>query len=268
MQFILTASRDLNNTWIYDEQAYCDDSIIWNDRICEIRRGNLYREDDSDTFEKTSNMASAGGASTETAFQGSEKGVGKMLSTALTGTDTFQPGNGEAIKNFPVGIPRQRWDGGYTMLHAMGMGKDSTYLNALLEAGKIGSRVWSIFWGRMWINNAINGSVVLGGYDEEKVIGNNYTAALDYSDFQGTSGCWTGMKITVRDIKVNFWDGSEESILPSNTVLPCCIVPQRQLLLEAPGAIMDNFGKATGTNSTGTSYGLHWSAALYDSKNV
>ena len=110
----------------------------------------------------------------------------------------------------------------------------------------------------------IDGSLVLGGYDEEKVIGANYTAPLRYDDYTGTAGCWTGMKVTISDIRVNFRDGSDESIFPSNTALPCCIVPQRQLLLEAPGAYVSSFEEVTGTNHTENSYGLHWSARLID----
>lgn len=154
------------------------------------------------------------------------------------------------------------------MLHAMGLGSNSTYLNGLRSAGKIGSRVWSIFWGRMWIDDALDGSLVLGGYDEEKVIGKNYTAPLDYDDFSGPGGCWTGMKVYLSDIKVNFRDGSDESIFPTNTALPVCLVPQRQMLLEAPNGFVDKFESVTGINNTGTSYGLHWSSRLFKADKV
>ncbi|KAK8002327.1 hypothetical protein PG989_002046 [Apiospora arundinis] len=53
------------------------------------------------------------------------------------------------------------------------------------------SRMWSIFWGRMWNSRPLDGSVVLGDYDRDKTIDANYTQRLDYSD---TTGCWTGMK--------------------------------------------------------------------------
>lgn len=154
------------------------------------------------------------------------------------------------------------------MLHALGLGSNSTYLNALRSAGHIGSRVWSIFWGRMWIDEPLDGSLVLGGYDGEKVIGKNYTAPLDYADYTGTGGCWTGMKVIISDIKVNFRDGSDESIFPSNTALPVCLVPQRQLLLEAPNSYVDKFEKITRINHTDISYGLHWSARLFDEDKV
>ena len=213
-------------------------------------------------------MEAAGGARTESTFQGSEIGIKKLMSTSLLGDDTLIVNGSDSLENFPIGIPRLRWDSGYTMLHALGLGSNSTYLNALRSAGQISSRVWSIFWGRMWIDDAIDGSLVLGGYDQEKVIGKNFTAPLDYDDYTGSGGCWTGMKVIVNDIKVNFRDGSDESIFPSNTALSVCLVPQRQLLLEAPNGIADKFEEVTGVNSTGTSYGLHWSARLFDADNL
>ncbi|GKU08597.1 unnamed protein product [Fusarium langsethiae] len=237
---------ELNNTWIYDDQLYCDKTVIWNDRICEIRRGGIYDEAQSKSFTKTSDIGDAGGSTSEIAFQGAESGIKKLVSTGLAGTDNITLEGAPAVEDLPIGIPRLKWDAGYTMLHPLGLGSNSTYLNALKEAGKI----------------------ILGGYDEEKVIGKNYTAPLVYDDYTGTAGCWTGMKITISDIRVNFRDGSDESIFPSNTALPCCIVPQRQLLLEAPGAYVSRFEEVTGSNHTGTSYGLHWSARLFDADDA
>jgi hypothetical protein len=81
------------------------------------------------------------------------------------------------------------------------MGSNSTYLNSLVQAGQIVSRVWTIFWDRMWVDNPLDGSVVLGGYDNAKVIGQNDTQKLNFSD---TTACWTGMKMTITDIEVDF----------------------------------------------------------------
>ncbi|KAM5343232.1 hypothetical protein ACJ41O_014198 [Fusarium nematophilum] len=255
---VLLPWAELNNTWIYDGQAYCDKAVIWNDRICRIRRGNLYDENESKTFQKANDISDAGGATDEATLEGSEAGIKKLLSTSLGGTETLHFEGSAAVEDFPIGIPRLKWDIGYTLLHPLGLGSNSTYLNALRTAGEISSRVWSIFWGRMWVKDgAVDGSLVLGGYDEEKVIGRNYTAPLVYDDYTGTPGCWTGMKVTVSDIRVNFRDGSDRSIFPSDTALPCCIVPQRQLLLEAPGAYVSRFEEVTGFKHTNVSYGLH-----------
>ncbi|KAH6867716.1 aspartic peptidase domain-containing protein [Thelonectria olida] len=233
-----------------------------------IRRGGLYEETEPDTFQKASDVGDAGGSTNEATFQGSEVDIKKLVSTSLGGTDNLTVEGSWSLEEFPIGIPRLKWDAGYTLLHPLGLGSNSTYLNALRAAEKVSSRVWSIFWGRMWVKDPIDGSLVLGGYDEEKVIGKNYTAPLVYDDYTGTGGCWTGMKVTVSDIRVNFRDGSDKSIFPSNTALPCCLVPQRQLLLEAPGSYVDKFEQETGFNHTDTSYGIHWSARLFGADKV
>jgi hypothetical protein len=194
--------------------------------------------------------------------RGAELGVPKLLSTSLAGTEVFAAGASN-FTSMPIGIPRMRWDHGYTILHALGLGSNSTYLNALLQSGQIPSRVWSIFWGRMWTGNAatdLDGSLVLGGYDQE-VIGRNVTQPLDYSE---ATGCWTGMKVTVSNVVVNFRNGTDYGIMPPNSAVPCCIVPQRQLVWEGPIDIVDSFVTTTQMNSTGPSYGLHWGASQYD----
>lgn len=98
-----------------------------------------------------------------------------------------------------------------------------------------------------------------------KVIGQNYTHALDYSNI---TGCWTGMKITLTGIDLVDRTGSTTSILPSNMTVDVCIVPQRQLLMEAPVAIRNLFENVTNTKTIGPSFGLHWSAALYDANEA
>lgn len=200
----------------------------------------------------------------ETDIYGSELGIQTLTSTSVIGVDNLEFG-GHNLSDFPIGIPRSNWDHGYTIMHAMGMGPNSTILNRLLETGQTASRVWSIFWGRMWVDDPIDGSVVLGGYDEEKVIGQNYTQPLDYSN---TTGCWTGMKVTITGIELVDRTGAITSILPSSMTVDVCIVPQRQLLLEAPIVIRDRFENVTGTKNIGQSFGLHWSAALYDAKSA
>lgn len=253
--------RELNNTWLYDQQAFCDPTRIFSDEICYVRRGSYYFESASSTFEQTLDVIDAGGASTETAVRGSEPGIKTLISSGLGGADQFKVGANRALEAFPVGISRQDWDSGYTTLHALGFGANSTYLNALLDTKQIGARVWSIFWGRMWkAKPPMAGSIVLGGYDRAKTIGQNLTQALDF----GPDGCWTGMRLNIRDIRVNFRTGSEESIFPANTVLPVCLVPQRQLLLEAPSSVYSTFENVTRTTSIGVSFGLHWGAQLYD----
>lgn len=126
----------------------------------------------------------------------------------------------------------------------MGMGSNSTMLSKLIETGQTASRVWLIFWGRMLNDNHVDGSLVLGGYHSMNIIGQNYTRKLDYST---TTLCWTGMKITIPEIDVVDRTGTTTSITPSRMTVDTCIVPLRQLLLEAPVAIRGRFESVTNT---------------------
>ena len=258
----LTAKlRDLNNTYVYDEQTLCDPTSIFSDTICKVRRGNPYLEADSQSFVQAIDIINAGGASQEIDVTGAEIGVKKLIETSLGGSDSFMLGGTSVITRLPIGIPRVAWDNGNTVLHAFGLGANSTYLNALRDTSRIGARAWSIFWGRMWTtDNPVDGAIVFGGYDRRKIIGQNHTQRLDY----GSTGCWTGMRVNVANIFANLRTGEDLSIFPANTVLPVCIVPQRQLLIEVPANMYGNFENLTGTTNIGQSIGLHWSAHLFD----
>ncbi|KAI1773349.1 acid protease [Hypoxylon cercidicola] len=238
---VLLPWAQLNNTWIYDQQAYCDPNIIWNETICQVRRGNYYKEGNSSTFVKTDDIIGAGGASIEL-------NTGKLMTSSLAGTDIFNLNSTITLNSFPLGIPRLLWGTDYTILHPMGMGTNSTILNALVQAGQIGSRVWSIFWGRMWVDeqHALDGSIVFGGFDQQKIAGKNYTLPLDFSDTR----CWTGMKVRISRIALNFLDGYDHNLLPPSSSIDACIVPQRQLLLEAQGFILNTFEQQTGLDVT------------------
>jgi hypothetical protein len=43
-------NNELNNTWLYDEQGYCDPTVIFSDTICLVRRGNYFMEDESTSW--------------------------------------------------------------------------------------------------------------------------------------------------------------------------------------------------------------------------
>ncbi|KAI3395022.1 hypothetical protein diail_1845 [Diaporthe ilicicola] len=201
---------ELNNTWVYDYQPYCDDTIIRNDLICRVRRSDYFFENASSKYSRATTMQAAGGATQETTYSGSETGIPSLITSSINGDDVIELGSTN-LTSFPIGIPRLNWDHGYTTIHALGLGKNSTFLNSLLQAGQIASLSWSLFWGRMWVDDWLDGSLVLGGYDSKLSVGENYTQSLDYSDDDGT-GCWTGMKVTVTGIELNFSNGSNLNI--------------------------------------------------------
>ncbi|KAG6363429.1 hypothetical protein INS49_008528 [Diaporthe citri] len=81
-------------------------------------------------------------------------------------------------------------------------------------------------------------------------------------------GCFKGMKVTVTAILLNKRNGEDVSIAPTYFALACCIVPQRQMLLEAPSITRVNFESQTGMSHLRPSYGLHWSATQYVATEV
>ena len=263
---VLLPWAELNNTWIYDGQFNCSVELNLSDTTCRVRRGSYFRSSDSTTFRKTTDIVAAGGSATEITTLGTELDVGRLVTSSLGGTDVFSVGDGDAalVDSMPIGAPRFNWDHGYTTLHTLGLGSDSVYLNALVKAGKIPSHVWSFFWGRAEGPNKVDGSVVLGGYDRQKVTGSNYTQRLDYSE---ATGCWTGMKVTISGIEANFWNGSNFNIIDKDQPLSVCIVPHRQHLLEAPQSVLSAFLAVTSMSIGTFSSGLQWTDMVIDDQS-
>ncbi|KAH6950765.1 aspartic peptidase domain-containing protein [Fusarium avenaceum] len=263
---VLLPWADLNNTWIYNTEPHCGTETIINDRVCKVRRGGLFNEEYSTSFNNFSNIVDAGGAEDGTVVKGGTYGVRKLSEDGRGAKDKFKLESSVALQDFPFGIPTSEWDNEPSTQSPLGLGRNSTYLNALRKAGKITSRVWSIFWGRMWTSNDLEGSLMLGGYDEKKVTGENYTAPLVFGNFDAKDGCWTGMRVTVTDIKVNFVGGTNASIVPTGTTLQCCIDPTHNLLLDAPNEYIENFEHISGLETNSSSSGLHWGASQTDLK--
>ncbi|UZP34274.1 hypothetical protein NXS19_002090 [Fusarium pseudograminearum] len=263
---VLLPWAELNNTIIYNNEPYCKNDTTYSEESCIVERGGLFNEQDSTSYTEADTLIAAGGAPTETIFKGSVYGIKNLPSRSIGAIDTLKLEGAAELPSFPFGIPTSNWDTSHTTLSALGLGRNSTYLNALRKAEKITSRVWSIFWGIFGDENPIDGSLILGGYDEMKVMGDNYTAPLVYDHFDGSQGCWTGMRVTVTDIKVNFAGGTNTSIFPSGTALHCCIDPAHHLLMEAPMDHIENFKSIADIDGTHSTTDLHW-MALQPSRN-
>jgi hypothetical protein len=82
----------------------------------------------------------------------------------------------------------------------MGLGTNSTLLNALISAKAIASRTWgySQGWTGAEAENQVDGSLVLGGYDAAKTKGNNVTVP-----FSNDPHCVSNLVVTISDIKMN-----------------------------------------------------------------
>lgn len=149
--------------------------------------------------------------------------------------DSLRLNENNTLLNFPLGIVQDYWDEqGYTAMMALGLGPNSTILNVLKNAGLIGSRTWSLFYGLKGSQSAsqLNGSLVLGGYDGAKVSGTKYTQSLTTDN----DACATQMVVTITDMTLNFPNGTDVSIMGTSksSAITACIDPTLPVFMNMP----------------------------------
>lgn len=137
----------------------------------------------------------------------------------LWGSDTLLLNTTLSVPDFPLGIFRSN-----AFQNTLGLGRNSTLLNALSSAGVIFSRTFSIFQGWTGAQTPFqtDGSLILGGYDSAKIAGNNITLPLAVED-----SCESGLVITVNNIHMNLMNGSNVSIIGESlgSAMRACIEP-------------------------------------------
>ncbi|XTI92633.1 acid protease [Cenococcum geophilum] len=243
----------LNNTWIFDSlNGSCPRTTT--NIACETKRGGYFVESNSTTYQNFSDVVLAGGAPSD-----------NRTITGFGGTDGLVLNSSVSLAKFPFGIPRVVWPSPYHTQHAIGLGINSTILNALQSASQIGSRVWSMFWGLTGVSAPVqmDGIFVFGGYDKAKVQGKNHTQALGSFD-----RCDTGMLVTLSDMQLNFPNGTTETLLGSG-FLSACIVPDFPNLITMPlDPYYSSFEALTQTANVGRSYGLNFFGMLYNTSSV
>lgn len=129
-------------------------------------------------------------------------------------------------------------------------------LQALRNNNLIASRSWSYFWGLDGRGTAkTNGSLVLGGFDQDKVSGTtNYTAKLNYT------WCSWGTQVEISDMKLEFPDSTSQTLFgdvdesgtdPQPSLpLYACIDPGRSTMFMLPYVnYMKNFVEYTNFSS-------------------
>lgn len=103
-------------------------------------------------------------------------------------------------------------------MNSLGLGRNSTLLNALVDNGDIAARTWSFWqgWTGAESQYQIDGNVVLGGYDANKISGPNITLPTSTPDDLNTD-CFIA---TITDIRMNLMNGSSLSLFGPNKVMP------------------------------------------------
>ena len=186
---------------------------------CTAQVGGLFHEDSSTTWSRVNNVSAL--------LTPSEHPLINPNHTAdLWGTDVFAVTPEKSISNFPFGISRGQ---GETM-NTLGLGRNSTVLNALVDTGSIAARAWGFWhgWTGAEPQYQMDGSLVLGGFDAAKVTGPNITLPTSTPDDLDTD-CYLAI---ITDIKMNLKNGSSPSLFDANkgTAARACIEPHFDLL--------------------------------------
>ncbi|CAK7246400.1 MAG: hypothetical protein STHCBS139747_008030 [Sporothrix thermara] len=232
----------MNNSFVYGVDGHCTPDL--SSAACTTFRGGAY-----------SGIASITRTVPEPASHPVDAAPYSSVSFAadtvvLNGTlDSPSPANTTtttSLAQFPFGVPlNDLGQQSYHPMNALGLGANSTLLNALKASGRIASRSWSMFWG---LNGAeataqMAGVFVLGGYDRAKTVPGQMTT-LPLAD--AGSVCPSRMVLSITDLVLNFANGTDASLFPgaASTALQACITPDYPVLMTLPD---DPFFKAMET---------------------
>jgi len=125
------------------------------------------------------------------------------------------------LDNFPIGVSRGSGEG----MNTLGLERNSTLLNALVASRVMSSRSWGFWqgWTGVESKNQIDGNLIFGGYDAEKVTGPNITLSIKNSVIPDPN-CFV---VTITDIKMNLKNGSSPSLFGNNkgAAASACVEP-------------------------------------------
>ncbi|CAD6584213.1 MAG: hypothetical protein ASARMPRED_001632 [Alectoria sarmentosa] len=233
--FQLANFSKYNNTYLNDGTV--PGCSVNNTRLqCSNQYGGLFDEGSSTTW-SPANFTAIGTTSESTSDQDND----------TWGGDTLFVNSTLSVPDFPLGIFRGSTDNQNTL----GLGRNSTLLNALISAGAIVSRTFSIFqgWTGVQTQYQTDGSLILGGYDSTKITGNNVTLPFTVED-----ACNNGFVISVIDINMNLKNGSNISIIGQSqgSAMRACIEPNFSPITLSE-EIWWAFTNVTGVAETGRS---------------
>ena len=149
----------------------------------------------------------------------------------------------------------------------LGLGRNSTLLNALYESKQITSHSYSWWWGQTGTNDKMDGSIVLGGYDRAKVSGDNYTQSVAIPEFS----CQSGMQVSISDLRLDFPNGTTASILqgPARKSIDACLEPHNPSVVMLQEQYITTFEELTGTHNVGSTASTDLTdGLLYESQHT
>lgn len=198
-------------TYIDDTSGSC--SHLDGSLQCDAFRGGRFAKADSTSWHDAVNFAdlhTIGGPDIE-------------RNCTTYGNDTLQINSSFSVTEFPFGLVET------TFMNQLGLGLGSILLHSLVSAGSITSHVWGYFHGLTGaeMTDQLDGSLLLGGYDEAKTTGNNLTLPFNYNYH-----CPHGLVVNVSGITMNLSNGSNISImgLSNGAAFESCIKPDNYFL--------------------------------------
>ncbi|KAK3291752.1 aspartic peptidase domain-containing protein [Chaetomium fimeti] len=217
-----SASRTVNNTYLYGTDGHCGGWEPGFTRVgCTTLRGGAY---DSSKSESPKTPPRDSYPSDPAPFNQMEY----VAETLKLNSDT-------SVLDFPMGVATD--DLGkqaYYPQMTLGLGSNSTLLNALKASGKIASRTFSFFAGRFGRipSGHVDGAVAFGGYDKAKVTGRGHTFPFS----RGSVGCESDMVVSISDIELNFPDGTDMSLFEGSRSqsITTCISPSLPVFMNMP----------------------------------
>jgi hypothetical protein len=243
--------RNFNNTFVFDSSGLCDANT--SPIQCLGRNGGAFAEFSSTTWQPLP--------------QSTDDHTKELPSFNVTadifGLETLQLNSSVSTTKFPIHIPRNR---NILDMNSIGLGRNSTILNALFNSGVIASRSWSVFGGLMGADSIhqMDGNLVFGGYDTAKFTGDNYTERI-----VDNRACPTSLVATVVDISI-MASGQPLSLLGQQlgSAVRFCVDPAYPIITipEDAGSIFrDN---STTAQELGRAFGLNLFGLLYDADSA
>ncbi|RMZ69329.1 aspartic-type endopeptidase [Pyrenophora seminiperda CCB06] len=249
-----TTYSDYNETYIYGIAGLCTDK--YSSEACATFRGGAY--DKSKSF--------------------TEKSIGTRKDSdgfkADWIADTLRFGTNTSLSSFRFGVPQQDLNQAFANQSQLGLGRNSSFLRALVSAGDIGTKAYSIFWELVGgpTEKQTWGSLVLGGLDRSLIAdqNDNFTASL----YQG-GRCGTGMVVAISDILLNWPNGTDMSIFmgSQSAAIQACISPSFAGLMSLQLSYYDSFsslagGRAPDDKMDTRSLDINYFTMLFDPNNV
>ncbi|KAF2227012.1 aspartic peptidase domain-containing protein [Elsinoe ampelina] len=252
-----------NNTYVYQSSgAYCPSNTTG--AACTTYRGGLYDIDASTSrIERSAFDAGADPYDILGGLRGTFIATNQSLMRFMK--DDLSLSSNITLGGFPIGVPGD--DIGQQQAEPqaiLGLGGNSTLLSALRKNEQISSRSYGIFSGLTGVTSAsqMDGSLVLGGYDQAKTSGRNITGPLT-----DVTLCRSQMMVTVTGMSLNWPNRTDTSVFArEGDAFRACLIPDYPLAMSLPGEVFQRINANFDSTFVDRSTGVNFWGVAYDGR--